>query len=287
MLAAPPAAAQDWPVRQPVAVRLTGRFKDPRLNESSGVVRGRTNPSVLWTLNDSGNPPFLFAVDTTGTTRAVLRVAGVANTDWEALSAGPCGTEWCLWIGDIGDNRAVRRSIAIYRVVEPTLGTAVGDRTVQPIDSLVARYPDGPHDAEALVVTGTGAAAIITKGRDGWIGEYRIPTPPWGPKPALLEPAGRLPIPTGFLLGHLVTDAALSPNGQILAVRTYRAVYLFDRRPGTTGLPDRPRTSCSIAGLEPQGEGIAWWNDETLVMTSERGLSRAAAPITVLQCPLR
>jgi len=165
-----------WVVHRPTAIRQPGRLRDPRIGESSAVIRGKVNPAVLWTLNDSGNPPQLFAVDTTGTTRAVYRVAGVANIDWEALSAGPCGDRWCLWIGDIGDNHGIRRTVAIHRVVEPALTADPRERWISPLDSLVARYPDGPHDAEALVVTATGSAAIITKGRDGWIGMYRVPS---------------------------------------------------------------------------------------------------------------
>jgi hypothetical protein len=273
-------------VHHPTAIRQPGRFQDARISESSAVIRGKENAGVLWTLNDSGNPPQLFAVDTTGATRAVFRVAGVVNIDWEALSAGPCGGRWCLWIGDIGDNRGIRRTIVIHRVVEPALRADPRERWISPLDSLVARYPDGPHDAESLVVTATGNATIITKGRDGWIGVYRVPPAFGASRPVVLELVGRLPIATGFLLGHLVTDAALSPNGQVLAVRTYRSIYLFDQPVATGGLPGRPRVTCPIGGLDPQGEGVAWWDDQTLVLTSERGLSRVAPPITLLRCPL-
>jgi len=70
----------------------------------------------------------------------------------------------------------------------------------------------------------------------------------------------------------------------VLAVRTYRSIYLFDRPSGIGGLPGHPRVTCPIGGLDPQGEGIAWWDDETLVLTSERGMSRLPAPITLLRC---
>lgn len=275
-----------WVVRRPLAIRQPGRLRDRRIGESSAVVRGRVNPSVLWTLNDSGNPPELFAVDTTGSTRAVLLVAGVRNVDWEALTAAPCGDRWCLWIGDIGDNSGIRRTITIFRVVEPVLSADSSERSITPLDSVVARYPDAPHDAEALVVDAAGQAIIITKGRDGWIGEYRIPDSFSNQGPVTLEFVGRLPIAPGFLRGRLVTDAALAPNGQVLAIRTYGSIYLFDRPTATGGLPDRPRVTCPIGGLDPQGEGIAWWDGETLVLTSERGISRFAPPITLLRCPL-
>jgi hypothetical protein len=69
-----------------------------------------------------------------------------------------------------------------------------------------------------------------------------------------------------------------------VAVRTYRDVYFFLR--GADGHlradPDRP--VCDIAGREPQGEGIDFWDQHTLVLTSERA-SFPTGIITLLRCP--
>jgi hypothetical protein len=90
-------------------------------------------------------------------------------------------------------------------------------------------------------------------------------------------------IETSFVGGRLITDASLSPEGDQLAVRTYRTVYIFARTAKSRWLPDQPKRSCDIAGLEPQGEGIDWWNRRTLVLTSERGFARAGT-IFMLTC---
>src|SRR6185436_11474747 len=112
-------------------------------------------------------------------TRAVLRPVDLPNVDWEALGAGPCSERWCLHVGDVGDNRGVRRSIAIYRIVEPVLDGSGAEIAAPVLDRQEARYPDGPHDAEAIVVAGDRDVYVLTKGREGWAGAYHLPPARW------------------------------------------------------------------------------------------------------------
>ena len=66
-----------------------------------------------------------------------------------------------------------------------------------------------------------------------------------------------------------VTDAALSPSGRTVAVRTYLAIYLFTLTPQGTLVPTG--VACDATGLQLQGEGIAWLDDRLLALTSEDG----------------
>lgn len=273
---------QPWRPIQPTNVRQPGAFRGPPLTESSGAVTSRLHPGRFWSMNDSGNPASLFLVDTTAKIHGFVRVAGVLDTDWEALAAGPCGSSWCLYIGDIGDNASIRQAVTIFRVVEPGT-TQLLAASAKPCDSLVVRYPDGPRDAESMVVTKAGDIAIITKGRDGRVAIYWIPSSSWGQRRAVARLIGTLPIPTSTWLGHLVTDAALALDEQTLAVRTYRDIYLFRRTPASRWLPDQPSGVCSIAGLDLVGEGLAWWNARTLLMTSET-TRFGPGQITLLEC---
>jgi len=276
--------AQAWPDRTPVHIRRTGAFHGPPVTESSGATGSRGHPGRFWTINDSGNGPLLFLVDTLATISGTVRLDGATNVDWEALAGGPCGPAWCLYVGDIGDNRAIRRSVVIYRLLEPT-DRDLSLKVVPVKDSLVVRYADQPHDAESLLATQGGDLAIITKGQEGESLEYPIPSTAWHLGSLTVRPRWRLPFGTSLLLGRLVTDAALSQDEQTLAVRTYREIFLFRRRPGGD-LPDQPYRRCDIAGVDPQGEGLAWWNASTLLLTSEsRG--RRGGPITLLECPTR
>jgi hypothetical protein len=93
-----------------------------------------------------------------------------------------------------------------------------------------------------------------------------------------------LPIVPGSAPLRLITDAALSPDGKHLAVRTYAQVYIF--RTTSTGLVDHriAPSVCNIVSLgEAQGEGVTWADSRgRLVFTSEG----ANAPLHLASCPL-
>ena len=271
-------------VKRPTNVRQPGAFRSAPVLESSAATPSRAHPGLFWTLNDSGNPADLFLVDTAGTVHGFVRLP-VRNIDWEAMTSGPCGdSRWCLYVADIGDNRAVRPSVVIYRLPEPD-DSALARQTDRPMDSLVVRYTDGAHDAESLVATGAGDLAIISKGRQGPVAAYWIPKDAWRAGRIETRPFWDLPIPTSFLLATLVTDAALSPDDQWLAVRTYREIHLFKRANPTDRLPNQLVATCDVAGLEPLGEAITWWQGHTLLLTSEID-GRNPGPVTLLECPV-
>lgn len=264
--------------------RRTGTFQDSRLRESSGVVASRRHPGLLWTLNDSGGDPILFLTDTTGAALGTYRVRGASNVDWEALGRGTCGDAVCLIIGDTGDNDERRSGVRLYRLVEPDTGSLAGSAD-SPVEVLGVQYPDGAHDVEALYVEPDGAVVLVTKGRTGRILTFRVAASAWGTgRTAMAARLDTLPIVPSLMTGRLVTDAAISPDGRRVAVRTYRDVHFFLRDRAGRLEPDPARPVCDIMGREPQGEGIDWWDQDMLVLTSERN-RRSPGMITLLRCP--
>src|SRR6185369_7731999 len=105
---------------QPVTITT---IKDKSIIESSGLVASRTRPGAYWTHNDSGDGPFIYAINTLGDTLAGFRVAGANARDWEDISIAPGSqpNKSYLYIGDLGDNSEARSDIAVYRVPEPDL----------------------------------------------------------------------------------------------------------------------------------------------------------------------
>jgi hypothetical protein len=87
---------------------LQATFHGPRLIESSGVAVSHAYPGVLWTHNDSGDGPYLYATDLRGTDRGALLVPGAQAIDWEDMSLGPCpprvNADTCIYLADTGDN---------------------------------------------------------------------------------------------------------------------------------------------------------------------------------------
>ena len=273
-------AQSGWQVRRPLEARRSGTFQNPRLTESSGVVASRRYPGVYWTFNDSGNPAELFATDSTGRDFGNFEVSRAKNYDWEAIARGPCGKAECLYIADTGDNDEIRPSVRLYRVPEPA--PSAGARgVIRGAEVLELRYPDGPHDVEATVVAPDGAVLLVTKGRSHGVRAFRVPATSWGQKMATAEPLGRLVIASGRGYRGLVTDAALSPDGTEVAVRTYSEVFFYRLGAGDALQP--LNTACDIAGLELQGEGITWVPDDDFLLTSEGGFG-VPGTLTMVRC---
>jgi hypothetical protein len=146
---------------------------DPAIAELSGLAASRLHPGVLYGVNDSRNTAEVFAIAADGTTAARLTVLGAVNTDWEALAPGwDAGGAPVLWIGDIGDNGRLRDGIRLLRIAEPT---ALADAVV-PSEVFDLVYPDGPHNAETLLVDPRDGTVLIVTKADGAEGRiYRAP----------------------------------------------------------------------------------------------------------------
>jgi hypothetical protein len=258
----------------PVQVAL---LKDKVIKESSGLAASRNVPGVYWTHNDSGDGPFIYAFDTRGVRRGVWRVAGASANDWEDMAAGPgpvAGKNY-LYIGDIGDNAEKRSEVIVYRVPEPVVGTANNAKaktfSTEPAESIHLRYPDGSHDAEALLVHPiTGAIYIVTKILFGNPGIYEAATPLKAGATITLARIGTLSVPS--LLGGIITGGAISPDGRRIAFCDYMQGYeavLPDTKAAFNTIWKRPLTSFAL-GSRKQGESITYRLDgKALLATSE------------------
>ena len=269
------------------------------LQESSGLAISRTQPGVLWSHNDSGDGPNLYAIDMSGKLLARVTVTNATARDWEDISAGPCpadvavpaspGRSECLFIADMGDNDSVRPDLTIYVVVEPTVAGAGSATPSVAARSFRFRYPSGPTDAEALAVRPNGDLTIVSKGRSGTIDFFSIPA--GAVERALAsgeivtaQYSGDTGIRPDQTTGRLVTAAAVSPDGMTLAVRTYYEVYFFGlvSERGESRWQDL-RRPCALGDAEPQGEAIDYLDANTLLLTSERSRGRPGS-IHRLQC---
>ena len=261
-------------------------FQDSRIGESSGVVASRKHPGLLWTMNDSGGDPVLFLSDSSGAPLGAFTIPNASNVDWEALGRGPCDSGECLYIGDTGDNGERRRSVTLYRVAEPGPQSPPKDGVAGTSAVAQVEYPDRAHDVEALYVEPDGSVILMTKGRRGGILTFRVPVSAWGSRSmTTAERVDSLPITANIPLGRAVTDAAMSPDGTRVVVRTYREVWFFTRSADGHLSLDPARPVCDLTGLQRQGEAVDWWQGDTLVLTSERGSGRAGT-IFLVQCPV-
>jgi len=263
---------------------LQATFQAPRLVESSGVAVSRQYPGVLWTHNDSGDGPYLYATDRNGADRGFLLVSGAEAFDWEDIALGVCPAPFhaaaCIYIADTGDNLGVRPYVTLYAVPEPVPPESPGDtlRTTAAPLALRVSYPDGSHDVEAIFVSPRDTATyLVSKGRAGSIKVYRVGSKEWSSKPAAQPVVATiiqtLDIRPNAEAGRQITGAAMRPDGRVVALRTYGEIYLFSPSVGGRLAPARERP-CDISGVEIGGEAVAFLDDTTLILTSEAGRHR-------------
>jgi hypothetical protein len=215
------------------------RLQDPALLESSGLAVSARHDDVLWTHADGGSVAEVRAVGRSGETVATVTLAGIDPYDPEALAPGVDDDgDPALFLADIGDNEEARGDVSVFRFAEPS---RLADTTV---DATWYRftYPDGPHDAEALLVhPRTGRLLIATKGFGG-SGLYRAP------RDLVPSDVGTNELVRVAGVPALVTDGAYLPDGRF-ALRTYSSVFVYDR----------PGHQVAAAPLppQPQGESLA------------------------------
>lgn len=275
---------------------LQATIQNPRLIESSGVAVSRAYPDVLWSHNDSGDGPYVYATDLKGADRGRVLVAGASAIDWEDMSLGPCPVRFqaksCLYLADTGDNLEIRPFVTVYAVPEPEPPEGPGDTlaTTRAAAVLQLRYPDGAHDVEGVFVSPRDTALyLVSKGyqRGSAIRVYRVARQAWISQDStrtVVEAAlvQQLDIEPSREQGRVITSAAIRPDGRVVALRTYGEIYLFYPGVGGRLAPARQR-ACDIAGIDTGGEAIAFVNDSTFVLTTE-GSRRRKGTINLVKC---
>ena len=248
---------------------VVARLDDTRVKESSGVAASRANPGIYWTHNDSGGGPYLYAFDLRGASYGRWRVPNARASDWEDIAAGPGPTpgRWYLYIGDIGNNGGARREVTVYRIEDPRIGSCRSDCQTPPATAIRLRYPDGPHDAEALLVhPKTGDLYIVTKGAETHVYKARRGE-------STMTLIATLDVPgrafATFIGG--ITGGDISPDGRRVALSDYFRAYeaVLPRNAVFDEIWKQKFDTVTI-GLGFQVEGICYRHDgHGLIATSE------------------
>ncbi len=227
------AAVLGWSPSIAAAETSDFTIKDSRIVESSGLAADPPG-NVYWTVNDSGSGPVAYAVKPDGALAGTLSFAA-QPTDTEAVALHKDK----LYIADIGDNRARRDLVTVYRLDHPRpSGLTVGYRAYD------FRYPDGAHDAETLLVSPSGRMFIVTKGVKGGI--YRAPRKPSRSTTNTLKRVADAPT--------LITDGTFLPGGDRIALLSYQRVTIVDAKSYATvasaAIPEQPQAESLAVSLD-------------------------------------
>jgi len=244
---------------------------DKRIDESSGVAASFVSPGDFYTFNDSGDSARFFKFDAKGKILAEYKVPNAVNVDWEDMAAAKLGGRPYLFFGDIGDNAGKRKSIAVYRVPEPTGNSAQADEIIE------LKYPDEPHNAETLLIhPKTGDITIVTKASLHPAAIFYLPCP-HASGSYVLKKLADIDVNAIMREAKLITGGAWSHDGKHVVLRTYLGAYEFpvrDPMKWFESTPIRVQTN-----LEMQGEGITYTLDDKALITTSEG---SPCPVSII-----
>jgi len=239
------------------------------IDEASGLAASVTMPGYLWTIQDSGQPNALYLISKDGKSIKQYNVPGAHNHDWEEVAVGPGpdnGVSYA-YIADIGNNnQPVTATNTIYRIPEITGADASFSENA--LQKITFSYPDGPRDAEALIVDPVTKDIFVLSKEALNTNIYRLAYPQSTTDVSVAEKVGTVPGVT------VATAGSISKDGSEIAVRTYLAVYYWKRNNGETvgQTLAKAATKTLAVALEPQGEAICFENESKGFYTlSEKG----------------
>lgn len=242
----------------------------------------RTHAGVLWTHNDSGDAPRIFALDRRGQLLAEFPIEGASNVDWEDIAIDDAQH---LYLGDTGNNASDRRDLVVYRIREPDPAAPPGPVRVERAlrfryaDQIAFPDPERDVDSEAMLWW-DGALYLFTKHRSDTCSKlYRLPDEPSEGERAL-EPLAVLELggEPSSLAGN-TSAADLSADGRYVALLTYPMLFVYERT-GPHPLPSGPVARIALDRRRTrQVEAIAWDGEALVIGNEQRQLFRIPTPL--------
>jgi hypothetical protein len=224
-----------------------GYLANRELNEVSGLACSRLRSDVLWTINDSGSGPFIYAANTQGAHLGKVRVLDAQNQDWEDLASFRLRDTSYLLIADVGDNDEIRSDYFIYVTEEPAITEKI-DPSGQSIAwqyRIRFKYEDGSRDCESVAVDLQGQRILLLSKRNVPPILYALPL--FTQSRNNIQVAKRLTAVTAIpqpTLQDVIEDPRfgyyrsqptamdVSPDGSTAVILTYKNAYRFQRTVG-------------------------------------------------------
>ena len=257
-----------------------GQITNPVMSSASGMGASRFYTGMLWIENDQGSGTNdIYLVDTTGTERAVFSVTGATDRDWTDISMGPgpiTGITY-MYMADIGDSKGNFPQSYIYRFPEPTtpLGSGVLTAATAQADKIVFSYPDGPRDAETILLDPVSKDIYIVD-KLGASNVYELPYPQSTDTVIMATKIiADMPIPSGP-----VRSGGIASGRTGIIMKTYTAAFYWPITPGQPILNALLNTPVQIPVIgEIQGEAMCFTPNDDAFWTTSKFSTYTYAPL--------
>lgn len=246
-----------------------GILENNEINEASGLVTSSKNENVFWTHNDSGGESCIYALNQNGDHLGKFILPNITARDWEDISISPNidGTDYYIYIGDIGDNNSQYNVKYIHRFLEPNISSNQNPITenIINIETISYEYPNGNRDSETLMVDPNTLDIYTISKRENETFVYILPFPQQTES-----------LNTAILLGDFdmypnqnqvdnqltwITAGDISMDGREILLKSYQHIfhYEWDELESIIDALHSPTQVEYI--MEPQGEAVAWHSE--------------------------
>ena len=218
----------------------TYSIENKNINESRGLACSNKDKHILWTHNDSGHMPIIYAMNHKGEDLATFHLEGksweeplLAN-DWEDMDAFEYQGKPYLLIADTGDNYKLRFGYQIHIIKEPNLQLKLkadlkkyARSAISPEWTINFVFENGhSYDVESVAVDMRNEKIILLTKRTKHALMFELP----------LKPADLDKRQTAVKVAELNTIEKasaldISADGQLMSINTYARIHRFYRRP--------------------------------------------------------
>ncbi|TSJ38754.1 hypothetical protein FO440_19820 [Mucilaginibacter corticis] len=278
-------ARHRYMVRQ---ITITGHLQDKEMNEISGISASGIEKDIYYVHNDSGDTSRFFSISPDGKLISTIYFKGatkaekgVVDCEDIAVGPGPDSKKSYVYMGDIGDNYSMRKFITIYRMAEQPsfFKEGVTHATATPLH---LKYPDGPKDAETLMVDPLEKLFYVVSKRHDTVGIYTAPLAYKANDTVVMTRRAKLFF-AGFKPFKWITAGDISKDGRQILLKSYEKVYYWKRNedePVWKVMQEKPEEL--NYQQERQGEAIGFTAEGKGYYTTSEGIF---APIYYYNTP--
>lgn len=258
---------------------ITGRLQDKHMDEISGIAASGIHNGIYYVHNDSGDTSRFFAITPQGKIKSVIyfkgdpkEKQGVLDCEDIATGPGPVKGKSYVYMGDIGDNGSVRKYITVYRMEEQK--SWIGTDSIIKVNPVPVhfKYPDGPRDAETLMIDPIEKLIYIVSKRTDSVAVYTAPLSFKANDTLTLTKRCKIYF-NGFKPFKWITAGDISKDGQQVLLKDYVKVYYWKREDKEPIWKTMQRKPAELPyQQEKQGEAIGFTPDGKGYYTTSEGV---------------
>jgi hypothetical protein len=234
------------------------------LAENSGITVFGKN---FLFINDSSHPNLVFEITKNGKWVKSYTIDLAENNDWEEITRDDRGN---FYIGDFGNNNHKRTSLCIYKF--NLRGSKIEADRIDFKYEDQKKFPPPPSnrnfDAEAMIWLNGKLYLFSKNNQDPYLGYTKLYSVSDAPGIHTAQLIDSVFLGAGGFLEHSVTGAAYDPNRKLLALLTYKHLFIFFDFEGEQFF--KGKMMHFTMGIVHQREAIVFTDNSDLAISDER-----------------